>query len=83
MLVRHLVLPEGLAGTAEVVSFLAGLSPNTYLNVMDQYRPCYQAGSLPPLDRRITRAEYLDAVHLAHEAGLHRLDDRAPLRRRV
>jgi putative pyruvate formate lyase activating enzyme len=75
LLVRHLVLPEGLAGTAEVVSFLAGLSPNTYLNVMDQYRPCYQAGSLPPLDRRTTRAEYLDAVRLAHQAGLHRLDD--------
>jgi putative pyruvate formate lyase activating enzyme len=80
LLVRHLVLPEGLAGTAEVVSFLARLSRNTYLNVMDQYRPCYQAGELPPLDRRITRAEYLGAVHLAHEAGLHRLDDRAPLR---
>jgi putative pyruvate formate lyase activating enzyme len=80
LLVRHLVLPEGLAGTAEVVSFLAGLSRDTYLNVMDQYRPCYEAGELPPLDRRITRAEYLDAVRLAHEAGLHRLDDRAPRR---
>jgi len=74
LLVRHLVLPEGLAGTAEVVSFLAGLSPNTYLNLMDQYRPCYQAGGLPPLNRRITRAEYLDALRLAHQAGLHRLD---------
>ena len=65
LLVRHLVLPEGLAGTAEVVSFLAGLSPNTYLNVMDQYRPCHEAHRLPPLDRRITRAEYLDAVRRA------------------
>jgi putative pyruvate formate lyase activating enzyme len=74
LLVRHLVLPEGLAGTAEVVSFLASLSTNTYLNVMDQYRPCHQAHSIPPLDRRITRAEYLEAVHMAHEAGLYRLD---------
>jgi putative pyruvate formate lyase activating enzyme len=74
LLVRHLVLPAGLAGTAEVVSFLARLSPNTYLNVMDQYRPCHEAGRLPPLDRRITRAEYLEAVRLAHQAGLHRLD---------
>jgi putative pyruvate formate lyase activating enzyme len=80
LLVRHLVLPEGLAGTAEVVSFLGALSRDTYLNLMDQYRPCYQASELPPLDRRITRAEYLGAVRLAHEAGLHRLDDRAPLR---
>jgi putative pyruvate formate lyase activating enzyme len=76
LLVRHLVLPEGLAGTTDVLAFLARLSPNTYLNVMNQYRPCYQAGDLPPLDRRITRAEYLEAVHLAHQAGLHRLDDR-------
>ncbi len=75
------MLPEGLAGTAQIVSFLAKLSTDTYLNLMDQYRPCYQASSLPPLDRRITRAEYLEAVRLAHEAGLYRLDDRAPLRR--
>jgi putative pyruvate formate lyase activating enzyme len=79
LLVRHLVLPEGLAGTAEVVSFLGALSRDTYLNLMDQYRPCYQASELPPLDRRITRAEYLGAVRLAHETGLHRLDDRARL----
>ena len=74
---RHLVLPEGLAGTAEIVRFLATeISPNTYLNVMDQYRPCYKAGNLPPLNRRITRQEYEEAVRLAHEAGLYRLDDR-------
>jgi putative pyruvate formate lyase activating enzyme len=77
LLVRHLVLPAGLAGTAEVVRFLAGLSKNTYLNVMDQYRPCHQAHDLPPLDRPISRDEYQDAVRLAHEAGLQRLDRRA------
>ena len=77
LLVRHLVLPEGLAGTAEIVSFLAEeISPNTYLNVMDQYRPCYRAYEYPPLDRRITRAEFEEAVRLAQEAGLTRLDDR-------
>jgi putative pyruvate formate lyase activating enzyme len=80
LLVRHLVLPEGLAGTSEVVRFLASLSRDTYLNVMDQYRPCYKAGHLPPLDRPITRAEYQEAVRLAQEAGLYRLDDR--MRRR-
>jgi putative pyruvate formate lyase activating enzyme len=81
LLVRHLVLPGGLAGTAEIVRFVAELSTETYLNVMDQYRPCYQADTLPPLDRRITPDEYREAVRLAHEAGLHRLDERAPPRR--
>ena len=77
LLVRHLVLPEGLAGTAEVVRFLAKeVSQNTYLNIMDQYRPCYKAGSLPPLNRSTSRQEYIEAVNLAHRAGLHRLDER-------
>jgi putative pyruvate formate lyase activating enzyme len=76
LLVRHLVLPEGLAGTAEIVRFLRDqVSPNTYLNVMDQYRPCHRAHELPPLDRRITQQEYTEAVRLAQDAGL-RLDER-------
>lgn len=78
LLVRHLVLPEGLAGTAEIVRFLRDeVSPHTYLNVMDQYRPCYRAHELPPLNRRITPQEYAAAVRLALEAGL-RLDERRP-----
>ncbi len=77
LLVRHLVLPEGLAGTAEIVKFLAEeISKNTYLNVMDQYYPCYKAHELPPLNRRITAQEYEEAVRLAHEAGLYRLDEK-------
>jgi len=77
LLVRHLVLPEGLAGTAKIVEFLAQeVSTNAYLNVMDQYRPCYKGYELPPLNRRITSEEYAEAVRLAHEAGLNRLDDR-------
>jgi putative pyruvate formate lyase activating enzyme len=78
LLVRHLVLPEGLAGTAEVVRFLAGLSKNTYLNVMAQYRPCFHAHRLPPLHRRLTNAEYQEAVQMALDAGLLRLDNRRP-----
>jgi putative pyruvate formate lyase activating enzyme len=79
LLVRHLVLPEGLAGTAEIVKFLAEeVSKNTYLNVMAQYRPCYRAHELPPFNRRITAEEYAEAVRLAHEAGLYRLDERRP-----
>ncbi len=80
LLVRHLVLPEGLAGTADVVRFLATeISPQTYLNVMDQYRPCYKAHTRPPLDRPLTRQEYQQAVDLALAAGLTRLDDRRRL----
>lgn len=73
LLVRHLVLPGGLTGTAEVVRFLYGeISKNTYLNVMDQYHPKYNACSFPELDRRITLKEYRDAVRLAAAAGLTR-----------
>jgi len=77
LLVRHLILPNGLAGTAEVVRFLAEeISKDTYLNLMDQYRPCYKAHELPPLNRRITAEEYEEAVRLANDAGLYRLDER-------
>jgi putative pyruvate formate lyase activating enzyme len=75
LLVRHLVLPNQLAGTRQVVSFLADeISPNTYLNLMDQYHPAYQTSHFPELDRRPTREEYQEAVRLAHQAGLNRLD---------
>jgi putative pyruvate formate lyase activating enzyme len=75
LLVRHLVLPHGLAGTAAVVRFLAQeISPHTYLNLMDQYHPAYKASQFPKLNRPITRQEYQAAVDLALEAGLSRLD---------
>jgi putative pyruvate formate lyase activating enzyme len=78
LLVRHLVLPAGLAGTAEIVRFLRNeVSPDTYINVMAQYRPCYRAHELPPLDRPLTNQEYAEALRLAEEAGL-RLDERRP-----
>jgi putative pyruvate formate lyase activating enzyme len=77
LLVRHLVLPGRMAGTGAIVRFLADeISTNTYINIMDQYRPCYNAADMPPLNRRVTPAEYREAVRLAQEAGLHRLDDR-------
>jgi putative pyruvate formate lyase activating enzyme len=75
LLVRHLVLPNQLAGTRQVVRFLVEeISPNTYLNLMDQYRPAYQASLFPELNRRLTCDEYQEAVRLACQAGLHRLD---------
>ncbi|MCL4559510.1 MAG: radical SAM protein [Chloroflexi bacterium] len=75
LLVRHLVLPEGLAGTEATVRFLAEeVSPQTYLNLMDQYRPEYRARHFPELNRPITRQEFEDAVQMAYRAGLRRLD---------
>lgn len=79
LLVRHLVLPGGLAGTEEIARFLAEeVSRDTYINLMDQYRPCYRAREHPPLDRPITAEEYASAMEVARKAGLHRFDRRAP-----
>ena len=73
LLVRHLVLPEGLAGTEELMQFIADeISEDTYINIMDQYSPKYRAREYPPLDRRITPHEYKEAVLIAKNAGLHR-----------
>ena len=59
LLVRHLVLPDNVSGTDEVFTFLTKeISPDTYVNVMDQYRPCYRADENPPLDRCITPGEF-------------------------
>jgi putative pyruvate formate lyase activating enzyme len=75
LLVRHLVLPEGIAGTAGVVKFIAEeISKNTYINIMDQYHPCYKAFDYPSLNRRITHQEYADAIQMAIDAGLKRID---------
>jgi putative pyruvate formate lyase activating enzyme len=77
LLVRHLVLPENIAGTDEIVKFLAEeISVNTYLNLMDQYRPAYKIHQYPQLNRRLTNQEYRNAVDAAQSAGLKRLDQR-------
>ena len=75
LLVRHLVLPDGIAGTGDIVNFIANkISKNTYINIMDQYHPCYKAIDHPPFDRRITGREYTEAINLAVKAGLKRID---------
>lgn len=77
LLVRHLVLPDNLAGSKAVIAFLAEeISKNTYLNLMDQYQPCYRADENPPLDRPLDNDEYRRALELAREYGLGRLDSR-------
>jgi putative pyruvate formate lyase activating enzyme len=77
LLVRHLVLPNNLAGTGDIVQFLADeISPETYLNVMAQYRPTYKAHQYPEINRRPSAQEMEEAVDLALKAGLTRLDER-------
>ncbi len=79
LLVRHLVLPGGLAGTEAVMRFLAEeVSPDTYVNIMGQYRPEYKARSadMAPLNRPVTVEEVAEAYAIARQAGLWRFDER-------
>lgn len=77
LLVRHLVMPDGLAGTKPVLHFIATeLSPRTYVNVMSQYHPCGMAVGSERIGRPITEQEFADALRIAREQGLTRLDDR-------
>jgi putative pyruvate formate lyase activating enzyme len=81
LLVRHLVMPGGIAGTRDIAEFIAKeLSPQTYVNVMDQYRPCGDAPSDEILHRRLTAREFREAMDMAREAGLERLDPRDRIR---
>jgi putative pyruvate formate lyase activating enzyme len=71
LLVRHLVLPGGLAGSEQTFDFLAEqISPHTAVNVMDQYRPCFRASQYPPLNRRPTEEEFGAALDYARQKGL-------------
>ena len=84
LLVRHLVMPDAIAGTEQVLAFLATeISKNTYLNLMDQYRPCYRAEEYPELGRAITGEERRKALAAAERLGLMRLDHRLGRRLRL
>ena len=77
LLVRHLVMPDDVTGTKAVLHFLANeISPNTYVNIMDQYYPCGDIGEFKELSRKITPEEFQDAVQAAKAAGLSRLDNK-------
>ena len=65
VLIRHLVLPNDLSTTAEVMEFLRSIDPRMAVNVMSQYRPCHRAWDYPELSRRITFEEFQRAVRLA------------------
>jgi putative pyruvate formate lyase activating enzyme len=75
LMIRHLVMPNRVGGTKEVLEWIAERLPkDTYVNVMSQYTPMYKAFDYPEISRRITREEYDEAVRWAREAGLTNLD---------
>ncbi|MGB7095500.1 MAG: radical SAM protein [Anaerolineales bacterium] len=77
LLVRHLVLPNNLAGTREIIRYICEeVSQKTYLNIMDQYHPAYKSHHYPELDRRLSDQEYQTAVDAAIFAGMTNLDQK-------
>ncbi len=75
LLVRHLVMPGLVNDSRKILNFLANqISPNTYVNLMDQYRPAGKAHLYNEINRRLRQAEYEEALEAAREAGLTRLD---------
>ncbi|HAN86183.1 MAG TPA: radical SAM protein [Firmicutes bacterium] len=73
LILRHLVMPGRLNDTREIMRFLAReISPDTYVNVMGQYRPAHRASRYPELSRSLGISEYRKAVEIAGEEGLHR-----------
>lgn len=73
LLIRHLVMPNDVAGSEEILKFIAEeLSRESYVNIMSQYRPCFEAIDEPLIDRRITSKEYHQVLELANGLGLHR-----------
>ncbi len=77
ILLRHLVLPQGLAGTRSVMRFIAReISTNTYVNIMPQYRPCGQAAEIKELSHHLSQNDFETALEAAIEEGIERLDSR-------
>ncbi len=73
LLIRHLVLPENIAGTADVLHFIAeDISDQTYISLMNQYFPAHKAVDMPPMNRRITQIEYEHAKDCLDKVGLRR-----------
>lgn len=74
LLIRHLVMPNNLSGTAEISRFIAReISKDTYVNLMDQYHPAYRARQFPRINRSVSHLEYEAAVMAARSAGLSRV----------
>lgn len=72
LLIRHLVMPNGIAGSFEVLDFIAKrISIDSYVNIMEQYHPCYKAYNFKELSRTITQAEFNEALEFGKKLGLH------------
>jgi putative pyruvate formate lyase activating enzyme len=75
LLVRHLVMPGGMADTRAIMRFIAcEISRHTYVNLMSQYRPCGRANEVPGLETPLSATDYRRAVNEALEEGITRLD---------
>ncbi len=75
LLIRHLVLPNNLAGTRDVMRFIATrISGNSYVNIMAQYRPCGNISKVGELCRPLDGNEFKEALRMAEEEGITRLD---------
>jgi len=73
LLIRHLVMPGGVASSEAVLKFIAEeISVHSYINIMDQYRPEYQAYEYSEISRRITHKEYMEAIQIAKRLHLYR-----------
>jgi putative pyruvate formate lyase activating enzyme len=71
LIVRHLVLPNGLAGSEKIFEFISKeISQNTFLNVMDQYYPYFKALEYPELSRRVSKREVKEAIELAKKTDI-------------
>jgi len=72
MIVRHLVLPNNISGTKEIMRFIAKeISKDTYISLMSQYFPCYEANGFPQINRRVRKEEYDEAIKYMRNCGLH------------
>lgn len=70
LLIRHLVMPGDVSGTAELMKFIAReISSNSWINIMDQYHPAYLAYRYPEINRRVTLREFAEALAAARESG--------------
>jgi putative pyruvate formate lyase activating enzyme len=75
LMIRHLVMPGGVSGSAEVMRWIGDNLPrDTYVNIMSQYRPMHLAHDHEEIARPITRDEYHVAVQAARDAGLTNLE---------
>ena len=73
LMIRHLVMPNNISGSREVIQWISkNLPKDAYVNIMNQYHPCYEAFHDGTLNQLITTKEYYTTIRMAQEVGLHR-----------